>query len=76
MGLFRRKRRLEVAENRFTNRLRGKMVFWFRDRERHLANYLNRKTKTWGYRSWLILLISFCMVAGGYLIYLLIGIFN
>lgn len=53
-----------------------KIGVWFRAREKALADYLNQKTRSFNFRHWLVLLVSFCIGVGGYLLYLLLGIFN
>ena len=75
MGLF-RKRKMREAGSGIRAQLQVKIGVWFRAREKSLADYLNQKTRAFNFRQWLVLLISFCLGVSGYLLYLLLGIFN
>jgi|GEM_PF-3161935 len=78
MGLFRKRtvRESASADGEGLDHLRAKISFWFRARQRALADYLNQKTKSFTFQQWLVLLVSFCAGVGGYLLYVLLGIFN
>jgi len=76
MGLFKWKRRTESVGGVAASEWRGKIGVWFSEKEKNLADYLNQKTLGFSFRCWLTLLVSFCGVIGGYLLYLLLGIFN
>lgn len=75
MGLF-RKRKVEESGSADGDQLRVKIRVWFRAREKSLADYLNQKTRSLNFHQWLVLLVSFCIGVGVYLLYLLLGIFN
>lgn len=45
-------------------------------KQQRIAGYLNAKTKNISARTWLFILIGFCIVFGSYCAYLLITAFN
>lgn len=74
MGLFKRKTRAEADAD--VDTLSFRLGKWYKGNEMRLATYLNKKTSKLSFRCWLIMLVGFCLVVGGYLGYLLLGIFN
>lgn len=70
MKLFALKeRRLRDSQQRFAERLALAIV----STQRRLADDLNGRTRNFTRRRWLWLLLCFCLLAGGYCLYLVAG---
>ncbi|MNX70482.1 hypothetical protein D3C86_1017350 [compost metagenome] len=70
MSLFNRKKmRLNAVQEATAQRIAEKLI----SRQKRLAGYLNAKTQGISGRSWLWLLIGFCLVFGCYCMHLVLA---
>lgn len=71
MGLFRKQRKLETLGT-----ISNRMTTYLEQKQRKLADLLNRKTANISRQGMLFGLIIFCTAFGGYLLYLLLDTFG
>jgi hypothetical protein len=71
MQFFNKKKKAEP-----TDTMSNHIATYLGNRERELADYLNKRTVYASKTSMLYVLIAFCLVFGGYLIYLISGAFG
>ncbi len=71
MKIFRRIKDRTVS-HRLAQRIAEKITLG----QRRLADQLNDRTQKFSARAWLFALIWFCLLTGGYFLYLLIMAFN
>jgi hypothetical protein len=68
--MSREKKPLSQRQEAVAEKVAGRIV----QGQRRLAGYLNRRTAGLSGKTWLLLLIAFCLAFGSYLIYLLVQV--
>lgn len=72
MRLASKEKPLSASQEKRAVKVAGQILF----AQRKTADYLNHRTAKVSAKSWLIMLMGFCLITGTYLIYLLAQVFR